>query len=251
MALHGPARHPYLEHPGRLGMAHRGGAGDWPENTMPAFRSAVAMGYRYLETDVQATSDGVLLAFHDDDLSRTCNRPGRISELPYAEIKGARVSGLEPIPLLSELIEEFPEARLNIDCKSDASVAPLIASIRQHNLFERCCVGSFSHRRLVRIRQELGPSLLTSMSPSEVARWRAGRPPKGSSVAQVPVRHGRLTVVTRWTVDQAHRHGIAVHVWTVDEPEEMFRLLELGVDGLITDRPAVLKQVLQQRGEWS
>jgi glycerophosphoryl diester phosphodiesterase len=251
MALTGPARHPYLDHPGRIGFAHRGGAGDWPENTMPAFRSAVAMGYRYLETDVQATADGVLLAFHDDDLMRSCQRPGRISELSYAEIKGSLVDGKEPIPLMSDLLEEFPEARFNIDCKTDAGVEPLMAMIGEHKLLDRVCLGSFSHRRLVRMRRTVGPSLLTSMSPNEVAQWRAGRPPKDVLVAQVPVKQGPLKVVTRWTVDLAHRRGIAVHVWTIDDPQEMRRLLELGVNGLMTDRPVILKEVMQQRGEWA
>jgi glycerophosphoryl diester phosphodiesterase len=250
MPLSGPARHPYLDHPGPIGFAHRGGAGDWPENTMPAFRSAVAMGYRYLETDVQATADGVLLAFHDNDLMRSCQRPGKISELPFAQIKGSLVDGKEPIPLMSELFEQFPDTRFNIDCKTDAGVEPLIALLREQAALDRVCIGSFSHRRLVRMRRDVGPSLLTSMSPNEVAQWRIGRPPRDALIAQVPVNQGPLRVVTRSTVELAHRRGIAVHVWTIDEPAEMHRLFELGVDGLMTDRPVLLKQVMQQRGVW-
>ncbi len=244
-----PVTHPFLDHPGPIPMAHRGGAGDWPENTMPAFAAAVALGYRYLETDVQATRDGVLLAFHDDDLTRTCGRPGRISELRYSEVSTARVDGREPIPLLADLLEEFPEARLNIDCKTPAGIEPLAAELRRQNALDRVCVGSFSRRTLRTLRRDLGPRLLSSMSPSEVVALRAGRPPRRHP-AQVPVRWGAIPVVTRATIATAHRRGVAVHVWTIDEPEEMFRLLELGVDGLITDRPAVLREVLRQRGEW-
>lgn len=231
-------------------MAHRGGAGDWPENTLPAFRAAVELGYRYLETDVQVTADGVVVAFHDDDLQRTCGRAGHISTLPWSEVATARVDGREPIPLLDDLFEEFPDARFNIDCKSDAARAPLAAFLRRHAALDRVCVGSFSHRRLVRLRRDLGPGLCTSMSPPEVVSWRLGRVPRQVPAAQVPVGYGRVPVVTRWMVDLAHRHHVQVHVWTVDDAEDMFRLLELGVDSIMTDRPAVLKQVLQQRGQW-
>ena len=249
----GAARHPFLDHPHPIPMAHRGGAGAWPENTLPAFAGAVAIGYRYLETDVQATADGVLVAFHDDDLLRTCGRPGRISRLPWSEVRTARVDGQEPIPLMTDLLEAFPEARFNIDCKTDAATGPLIEVLRRQQALDRVCVGSFSHRRLVRLRKDLGPGLCSSMSPPEVLAWRAGRVPSRVPVAQVPVRVGTrptVPVVTRWTVDLAHRRDTQVHVWTIDHAEEMLRLLELGVDSIMTDHPAILKQVLQQRGEW-
>jgi glycerophosphoryl diester phosphodiesterase len=239
-----------LDHPGPIPFAHRGGASDWPENTMPAFEAAVGLGYRYLETDVQATADGVLAAFHDDDLTRTCGRPGRISELAWSEVRTARVGGLEPIPLLTDLLEAFPDARLNIDCKSDASVQPLVDVLRRTNSLERVCLGTFSHRRLVRLRRLLGPGLCTSMSPREVAQWLAGRLPAAPAAAQVPPTRGRLTVVSRRTVARAARRGVPVHVWTIDDPAEMHRLLDLGVAGIMTDRPAVLRDVLRSRGQW-
>ena len=149
------------------------------------------------------------------------------------------------------MFDAFPDARFNIDCKTDAAVEPLIACLRRNNALDRVCVGGFSHRRLTRIRRALGEGLCTSFSPIEVARWRFGRPPAGIPAAQVPVAQGGVGIVTRPMVDLAHRHGIQVHVWTIDEPEEMFRLLELGVDGIMTDRPAILKQVMSQRGEWA
>ena len=250
MPISGPGQFAFLDHRLPIPMAHRGGAGDWPENTMPAFEGAVALGYGYLETDVQATADGVLVAFHDDDLQRTCGRPGLISALPWSEVGTARVGGVEPIPLLADLFEAFPDVRINIDCKTETARQPLVTALRRHDALDRVCVGSFSHGRLNRLRRELGPKLCTSMTPVEVGMWRLGRVVGGVPAAQVPVRQNGLPIVTRWMVDLAHRHGVQVHVWTIDEAEEMFRLLELGVDGILTDRPAVLKQVLQQRGEW-
>ena len=111
--------HPFLDTALPIAFAHRGGASDEPENTMPAFQRAISMGYRYLETDVHATKDGVLLAFHDNNLQRTCGVNGRISEMKYDEVSQARVSGTERIPLMAELFSAWPEARFNIDCKAD------------------------------------------------------------------------------------------------------------------------------------
>jgi glycerophosphoryl diester phosphodiesterase len=246
--------HPYLHHDGPIAFAHRGGAGEWPENTMPAFEGAVALGYRYLETDVQVTADGVLAAFHDDDLSRTCGRAGTISSLPWSEVAAARVDGREPIPLLVDLLEAFPDARLNIDCKSDAAVEPLVTVLRRTNALDRVCLGTFSHRRMQRLRSLLGDELCTAGSPIEVGRWISRTPLarlRMPHAMQVPVRQGKVPIVSRKAVEIAHSIGMHVHVWTIDDPTEMHRLLDLGVDGIMTDRPAVLKQVLESRGQWA
>ena len=243
--------HPFLDWPGPIAFAHRGGASDNPENTMPAFQHAVDLGYTYLETDVHATSDGVLVAFHDPDLSRTCDRDGTISELPWSEVSKARVDGREPIPLFEDLMEQFPRARVNIDCKADSAVDCLIASLRRLDCLDRVCIGGFSDRRLRRLRTGLGEALCSSFGPIQIAALRFGVPvPWGGQVAQVPVRQGPITIVDERTVRRAHRHGFQVHVWTIDEPVGIRRLLDLGVDGVMTDRPQVLKDVLVERNEW-
>ncbi|MFM8777924.1 MAG: glycerophosphodiester phosphodiesterase family protein, partial [Acidimicrobiaceae bacterium] len=167
-------KHPFLKHNSPLAFAHRGGASDAPENTMPAFQRAIDLGYIYIETDVHATKDGVLLAFHDDDLSRTCGRPGLISELNYDDVKNARVNGTEPIPLLEDLISAWPIAHINIDCKSDQALAPLARRIARGDLFDRICVGSFSDKRLNSLRDQFGEDLCTSMGPKDVTKLRLG-----------------------------------------------------------------------------
>jgi glycerophosphoryl diester phosphodiesterase len=247
-----PSRHPFLEWETPLAFAHRGGASGVPENTMAAFERAVRLGFRYLETDVQLTADGVVVAFHDDDLSRTCGRPGLISELPWREVATARVDGREPIPRLDELFTAFPEARVNIDCKNDRVAGPLADVLRNANVLDRVCVGAFSDRRLRRLRRQLGPRLCSSAGPVEVAVLRlTGFTLPGPMAMQVPVRRGRFTIVNRRFVERAHRRGLPVHVWTVNEPLEMRHLLDLGVDGIVTDRPADLRDVLTERGQWS
>ena len=172
MGVTARARHPYLDWPGPIALAHRGGAGDAPENTLPAFQGAVDLGFRYLETDARVTSDGVIVAFHDDDLSRTCGRPGRISELRWREVATARVGGLEPIPRLDELFESFPEARINVDCKHDAALEPLAEFVERSNAIDRVLVGSFGDRRLQRLRRRLGPRLCTNAGIAEVGALR-------------------------------------------------------------------------------
>jgi glycerophosphoryl diester phosphodiesterase len=234
-----------------LPFAHRGGASDAPENTMEAFQYAVDLGYRYLETDVQVTSDGVLVAFHDNDLLRTTGRAGKISELPWSEVSKALVDGKAPIPQLEELIGTWADVRINIDCKSAAGVDALIAVLRRTNPLERVCVAAFSDSRLRRLRKELGPELCTSLGPVETALLRFGLVRHFSGLAaQVPVKQGPLTVVNQGFVDRAHRAGVQVHVWTIDDAPEMNRLLDLGVDGIMTDSPVILRDVLESRGTW-
>lgn len=227
---------------------------------MAAFAAAVTLGYRYLETDVHATADGVALAFHDDRLDRVTDGRGVVAGLPWSTVRGARVGGREPIVRLGDLLEAWPDARLNLDPKHDAAVPPLVDAIRRHGALDRVCVGSFSMRRLARIRAALGPGLCTSLGPPEVLaiRFAAWRVPGaawlairgGGACLQVPVRDRGLLIVDRATVTTAHRLGLPVHVWTVDDAAEMDRLLDLGVDGIMSDRPLVLREVLVRRGAW-
>lgn len=244
------SRHPYLDWPVPIAMAHRGGASDAPENTLPAFRRAVDLGYRYVETDAQVTADGVVLAFHDDDLQRTCGRPGRISALPIKEVGTARVAGREPIPLLEQLLLAFPTTRFNIDCKTDATVQPLVDLLTRLDVLDRVCVAAFSDRRIRQLRRLLGPGACTALGQGEIARLKLCGLARHGDAAQVPVRSGRLKVVTPRFLRRAGSAGIAVHVWTIDDASEMHRLLDLGVDGILTDRPAILKTVLNERGQW-
>lgn len=218
---------------------------------MPAFEYAVGLGYRYVETDVHVTSDGVLVAFHDGDLSRTCGRPGRISELPWSEVRTAMVDGKAPIPLLEDLLGTWPDLRVNIDCKSDRAVGALAAALRRTDSLARVALGAFSDGRLRRLRGELGEGLATVLGPAAVAALRFGRLRRHPAIAaQVPVKQGPLTVTDARFVERAHAAGLAVHVWTIDDADEMRRLLDMGVDGIMTDRPQVLKQVFEERGLW-
>ncbi len=244
----------FLDREPPLAFAHRGGAETGLENTMTAFEAAVALGYTYLETDVHLTSDGVVVAFHDAELDRLTDRSGRITELPWPVVRRASVAGRERIPLLEELLGTWPDVYVNIDAKHDAVVPALIEVLRRTASAERVCLASFSERRVEAMRSTL-PGVVTGLGARAVARlWtRAIGLPMGrirGHCVQVPPRVGMLPVVTEGFVHRAHRLGMQVHVWTVDDPGEMERLLDLGVDGIMTDRPSTLKEVLERRGAW-
>ncbi|MBC8195458.1 MAG: glycerophosphodiester phosphodiesterase [Acidimicrobiia bacterium] len=248
--------HPFLDHSGVLAFAHRGGTGDWPENTMAAFGHAVSLGYSYLETDVHLTSDGVVVAFHDDSLDRVTDRQGLISELSWKEVSEARVGGTEAVPRLVDLLGAFPDAKINIDPKDDPVVGPLASLLLDHDALDRVCIGAFSDRRLDRCRKLMGAGLCTSAGPRATARFRLANfglpfPMPPWRCLQVPIRSSGIRVVDERFVRHAHRLGLQVHVWTVDDPVEMGHLLDLGVDGIMTDVPAVLRAVLVEREMWA
>lgn len=247
--------HPYLDFDDPIAIAHRGGAGVHPENSVAAFDHSIALGFTHLETDVHATADGRAVAFHDDQLDRVTDAAGRICDLPWSQVRQARIAGREPIPLLEELLERFSTARFNLDPKSDAAVGPMVEVIERANALDRVCVTSFSGRRTTRVVRALGPGLCHGAGPLGIARVMlrsVGLPVPGprAQVAQVPVKSGPVPIVTRRFVRAAHRGGMAVHVWTVDDPAEMERLLDLGVDGIMTDRPEVLRAAFVARGIW-
>jgi glycerophosphoryl diester phosphodiesterase len=260
---------PYLDEPRQRGavlaLAHRGGALHPDhvgfENTMRAFRAATALGYRYLETDVHATGDGQLLAFHDERLDRVTDQVGLVAEHRYDALAAALVGSSEPIPRLSDLLEELPDARFNVDLKAPGAVGPMVDLIRRMAVHDRVCVGSFSEPVLRRFRRRLGGDAgRVATSAGLVVAGVLAFVPLGHRVArllrdpgpvlQVPHVHRGVRVVDRALVRRAHADGRHVHVWTVDEPAEMEHLIDLGVDGLITDRTDVLKDVLLARGLW-
>lgn len=248
---------PYLRDDRPLAFAHRGGGLEAPENTMAAFERAVGMGFRYLETDARLTRDGVVVAFHDPTLDRLTDGRGQVADLAWEEVSAARVHGLEPVPRLEDVLGAWAGVRVNIDPKCDEVVAPLAELVARLGMTERVCFGSFKAARTARLARLLGPDTCRSLGPLGVARLRLaslGLPlplvRRGAACVQVPASiEGRRLVDERF-VAQAHRSALQVHVWTVDDADHMRRLLDMGVDGLMTDRPSVLRRVLESRGTW-
>jgi glycerophosphoryl diester phosphodiesterase len=244
--------------------AHRGGAAYEPnlfrENSMHAFKEAVALGYRYLETDVHATRDGVLLAFHDHVLDRVTDHTGAIGHMTFAQVSEARIHGIDPIPRLAELLAEFPDARFNIDAKSATAVALLVSTIEEYEAYDRVCVASFGIRRLYELRRRLGWRVPTAASALGIGvnrfvpwvTWALNTPaPALQMPLSIPVLGRQLPLVTQALVDAVHRAGKKLQIWTVDDPETMVRLIDVGIDGIFTDRIDTLKDVLIKRGLWA
>ncbi|MER7168989.1 glycerophosphodiester phosphodiesterase [Micromonospora sp. NPDC000207] len=248
----------YLDVPGPLAFAHRGGAADGDENTVGAFTRAVELGYRYVETDVHATADGVAVVFHDPTLRRVTGEPGRLADLRWADLASVRVGGAAVVPRLDEVLTAWPQVRFNIDVKSDGGVEPTVATVGRAGAGGRVLLASFSDARLSRLRVLTAGRVATSLGMRGVARLRLAslhgrrvRLPPSVVAAQVPPRYGRVPVVDRRFLAYCHRLGLQVHVWTIDEPTEMHELLDLGVDGIMTDHVGVLRDVYLSRGHWA
>ena len=250
-----------------LVIAHRGGAGMWPENTLYAFERAGALGVDVIETDVRATADGELVILHDENVERTTDGAGPVASLTLAEVKrldaayrfspdGGRSFPLRGrgvrIPTLREVFASLPLMRFNIEPKQAAPslAAPLCRMIREHGMTGRVMVGAFSGTTLAEFRREC-PEVATSAATGEVASFlamhEAGLAASYSPVMQafqVPERAGVLHVLTPDFVKAAHGRNLRVHAWTVNDESDMRRLVEMGVDGVMTDYPDRLLKVL-------
>jgi len=267
----------FLDAPGPLAFAHRGGAAHAPENSWRAFEHAVGLGYRYLETDLHATSDGVLVTFHDKTLTRVCGQDGRVRRLSSADLATARINGTEPIPLLEDLLTAWPDVRFNLDVKDAPAIAPLPEVLRRTNAWDRVCLVSFSASRLRATRRALGRPVCMAASPLGTAMVRFGGPrgrhdrpgpgqPGPGRQAARPRQQWPLTdwlarngvrcvqvpasVATAPFIHRAHALGLQVHAWTVNDRPTMERLLDLGVDGIMTDETVALREVLTTRNQW-
>ncbi|MDD9206799.1 glycerophosphodiester phosphodiesterase [Georgenia sp. 10Sc9-8] len=257
---------PYLAGPGPVAIAHRGGGLEAPENSRAAVEHVVALGLRYLETDVRATSDGVPVLMHDPTVDRTTDGSGAVAELTWDQVSRLRDASGAPPLRLADVLADHPRLRLNLDAKDERAVAPMARVIRAAGAQDRVCVASFDDRRVRDLRAALDGRVCSSLGRQESARLvlaarlpRAARrrvlahlpgPEQNVLCVQVPERFRGVPVVTSAFVSVAHEHGLAVHVWTVDEVADMERLLDLGVDGLVSDRPTRLREVLQARGPW-
>jgi glycerophosphoryl diester phosphodiesterase len=247
----------YGAEPGPLAIAHRGGAALAPENTLAAFGRSVALGARYLETDIRVTADDELVCFHDATLDRVTDGHGPVRRHTSAALGQVRVRGTEHIPTLVELLESFPDANVTVDLKDREAIGPLLRVLAHRPFARRVCVAGAWDGWLGQVRagapeastalgwRSLTTLITCSRTGTRAPRWLATAP-----FAHVPVRLGRFPVFVERLVHQAHDLGVRVVVWTANDPHVMHRLLEAGVDGIITDRPDLLREVLVSRDQW-
>lgn len=251
------------EHPIRF--AHRGSRVLWPENTAEAFQGAVDLGYQYIETDVRMTRDGVVVAFHDASLDRTTNGVGEVSSWDLADLQRLdaawwfdegngyplRGTGVTVRPL-GEVFDLWPDVRFNVDLKGAGMEWAVADVIKRHGREESTLVGSFFDRRIAKFRRITQGDVAVSAGPAAVlamvAASRSRRTVRRSVAAyQLPFDY-RSVPIDRKLIDAIHNADAHVHTWTVNESADMHRLLGLGVDGIVTDRPDILNEVLRERG---
>lgn len=248
---------------GPILLAHRGGGDESSENTLEGFAYAHDLGIRHIETDVHLSADGEVVISHDPTVDRCYDGTGLIAETTWRDLSALRTANGERMPLLGEALERFPDMYFNIDAKAAGVEGPLLDVIEGCDAWDRVVLASFSESRLRWIREKTQMRVATSIGVDAVARlvgaaktasgprwWRVPGAKQGVVAAQVPVFYGPLTVVDRRFVAAAHTLGLAVHVWTVDEPDDVLHLIEVGVDGFVTNRPRALRDFLLERGMW-
>lgn len=245
--------HPFFKDFDFYGFVHRGGDEVKTENTLEAFQYSSDLGFVFMETDVQATKDGQIVIFHDSSLKRMAGINKSINELTLQEVRQIELLNGGKIPLLSETLENFPVLRFNIDIKTETAVEETINIIKRMNCLNRTCLASFSSRRLKKIRDLAGPNACTSSGQMEIFKMMCksiGIRFKESvgDCAQIPLKQFGFPVLTRAFMNVAHEENKLVHIWTIDKKQEMFDLIDMGVDGLMTDKPTVLKEAMIERG---
>jgi glycerophosphoryl diester phosphodiesterase len=268
-----PAPHPFFDLAPPLVIGHRGCAGELPENTLAAFERGLAQGAVILESDVHLTRDGEPVLIHDDEVDRCTEGSGRVSGFDLAGLQkldaGHRFSPdrgrSHPfrerghrIPSLREALARFPDARFNLELKEnrpglvERTLEVVVQSGRAHHTLLTSANDALMHHLREQVAARDVPVALGA-STGEVAAFavaalRGEAPPPGPMALQIPTHFGDRPLVTSELVEHAHAHGVQIHVWTINEPDEMTRLLELGVDGLVTDFPARMVELLAQRG---
>lgn len=250
--------HPFFDHDGPLALAHQGGAKEAFDNSSAAFAHAYRLGYRHLDIDLQVTRDGIVVAHHDDTLERATGLTGAVADRTWAELSQARLPNGEPVARFDDLCDSYPDAWWNIELKSDDAIGPTVELLRRRDLGRRVCLSTFEDIRMWKLRRavsSLGAATATAKYATlwlKVGSYVPFLPhATAAHCAQVPIERKGITLIDERFVRRAHAAGLAVIAWTIDEPTEMHRLLDLGVDGLNSDVPTALKTVLEARGQWS
>lgn len=238
-------------------LAHRGFALEAPENTLLAFAHAVALGVTHVETDVHGSADGVAMVSHDPDLRRLAGRTVRVDQLTSHELRRVQLGAGQGFCSLAEALDAFPETRFNIDVKADSAIAPTVAAIRDARAVDRVLVGSFHPRRRLAVVRQLPGTATSISSRGAVAAVAAARQAGGVAAVkrilrdvdavQLPLSVLRMPTLTPRTVAAFHAAGVEVHAWTINDEPTMERLLDLRVDGLVTDRSDLAMRVLERR----
>lgn len=239
----------YFEPPIPRVFAHRGFSYLVPgvdENTIDSFRNALGHGASHIETDTQATLDGVAVLFHDSTLLRLMSVDAKVSELTFAELSSYSLPNNGKVPSLDQVLRELPGVRLNIDVKSAGAIGPTVRAIEENNAHDRVLISSFSNTRRKRALALLSRPVATSGSMSEVLRiWLAHKflggfglkaLTKDLDALQLPCNYGPILFAEQKFIAAMTANNLEVHFWTINEVDQMNELLSMGASGIVTDR---------------
>tara|TARA_B100000287_G_scaffold368907_1_gene365456 strand:+ start:916 stop:1671 length:756 start_codon:yes stop_codon:yes gene_type:complete len=245
--------HPYLKISGVAISAHRGGSIEAPENTLESFEYAAKLGCSYIETDVQLSADGIPYIFHDDDLKRLFGKDAMFNSLQSSEIEKLRLFNSYKIPKLETALTQFPNTLFQIDVKTDEVAIPALKVIEALNAFDRVCIASFSSNRL-KLVKDMFPKTCLSMGPKEVLKLLLSsfgiyKKKIPGDCLQIPIYQYGIKLVTSRFIKYIQSMDLKIHVWTINDADTMETLINMGVDGIITDKPSVLKELLRKRSE--
>ena len=245
----------FLDNYNFIPFAHRGGSYDFCENTLDAFNNSINLGYRHIETDVRHTKDNKLIIFHDPDLKRILGLDAKIENLNYEEIKNIKIFETHTIPLLDEALSSWPDINFNIEPKSLESAYLLKDKLKSMKNIDRICIGSFSNTKIDILRNEFKDNLCSSMTKSETILFFLNRffsiYDNSIPCLQIPMTYMGFRIVTSDLVEHVHSLGKKIHVWTINDENQMIDLININVDGIMTDKPTTLKKVLQKKSLWN
>lgn len=239
---------PYLNYSGLAVLAHRGGSIESYENTLASFAYAQSIGCKYIETDVQVSLDGIPYIFHDESLLRITGINSIFSSITSSEIDKIRIFNDHPIPKLDAALKEFPELFFQIDLKTDLVAIPALEVIKKNNAEKRVCIASFNSNRLKQVKENY-PEMCLSMGPKEVAKLLLasfglfkGEIP--GDCLQVPIYSHGIKVVTKRFIKFVHSKNLKIMVWTINDKKTLKKLINMHVDGIITDTPKLLTELI-------
>ncbi len=239
----------YLNYSGVAVLAHRGGSLESYENTIESFHYSKNIGCKFIETDVQLSSDGIPYIFHDDTFLRLLGKNIIFNSLDSSEIDKLRLFENHPIPKLDTVLKTFPDLYFQIDVKTDEVSLPTLEVIKKNNAMNRVCIASFSSKRLQNVYKQY-PDICLSMGPNEVLKMLLSsfglyRKSINGHCLQIPIYQYGIKLVTKRFVEFVHKKGLKICVWTINDETTFKNLIDIGVDGIITDKPKLLFETLE------
>ena len=227
------------------GFVHRGDTSSYIENTLEAFKSAETLGYKYIETDLRETKDGKIITFHDANIKRITGSNITINRSSLSDIRMRRLPKNETIPTIDEVLEELPDSYFNMDLKVSNMEEKVLKKIKSHNALDRICLGSFNSKTIKKINV-LEPKIITSMGLAQVVKYKFFNIKSNSKLIQIPVSWNGIKVITKGFIEKLHNDNLKVHVWTINKENEMQSLIDMGVDGIMTDNAIGLMNVMKK-----